>query len=144
MSRLMAKMVRSGLVTAWRLAGGPTSRSPSWVKATMDGVVRAPSAFSITLGVFPSMTATQELVVPRSIPIALAMANLLFSACCGPAPATIECASHPLRPARHHQSFGRGRGTRSVREERPEHVPRAAGSGGFLDFDLFGFAARRL
>ena len=35
-------------------------------------------------------------------------------------------------------------GTCSVREERPEHVPRAAGSGGFLDFDLLGFAARRL
>src|ERR1700704_2892420 len=143
MRRLIAKTVFSGLVMLCRLAVWPTRTSPLSVKATIDGVVRAPSAFSITLGVLPSITATQELVVPRSIPIALAMTNLLFSACCGPAPATIECASHPLRPARHHQSFGRGRGTRSVREERPEHVPRAAGSGGFLDFDLFGFAARR-
>src|SRR3712207_7329570 len=41
----------------------------SSVKATMDGVVRAPSAFSMTLGCAPSMTATQELVVPRSIPM---------------------------------------------------------------------------
>jgi hypothetical protein len=39
------------------------------VKATVDGVVRYPSAFSITLGVPPSMIDTQELVVPRSIPI---------------------------------------------------------------------------
>jgi hypothetical protein len=33
------------------LAGWPTRRSPSSVKATIDGVVRAPSAFSMTLGV---------------------------------------------------------------------------------------------
>jgi len=39
-----------GLVTAWRLAGVPTSSSPFWLKATTDGVVRAPSEFSITLG----------------------------------------------------------------------------------------------
>jgi hypothetical protein len=37
--------------------------------ATTDGVVLDPSAFSITLACFPSITATQELVVPRSIPI---------------------------------------------------------------------------
>ena len=65
----MAKKVFSGLVTAWRLAGWPTRRSPSSVKATMEGVVRAPSEFSMTLGVDPSMTATQEFVVPRSIPM---------------------------------------------------------------------------
>jgi hypothetical protein len=56
-------------VTACLLAAAPTSLSPSLVKAMTDGVVRAPYAFSITLGVLPSMTATQELVVPRSIPI---------------------------------------------------------------------------
>src|SRR4051812_36602958 len=39
----------------------------------MEGVVRAPSAFSMTLGAEPSITATQELVVPRSIPITLAI-----------------------------------------------------------------------
>src|SRR5581483_7610626 len=32
-----------------------------------------PSAFSMTFGVLPSMTATHELVVPRSIPMTLAM-----------------------------------------------------------------------
>src|SRR5690242_14327110 len=66
-------MVFSGLVTAWRLAGWPTRRSPSSVKATIEGVVRMPSAFSMTFGVLPSMTATHELVVPRSIPMTLPM-----------------------------------------------------------------------
>src|SRR6476646_4675055 len=73
MRRFTAKTVLSGLVTAWRLAGWPTSRSPSLVKATIEGVVRAPSAFSMTLGLPPSITATQLLVVPRSIPITLAI-----------------------------------------------------------------------
>src|SRR3954452_22088450 len=73
MRRFTAKTVLSGLVTAWRLAGWPTRRSPSFVKATTDGVVRAPSAFSMTLGLPPSITATQLLVVPRSIPITLAI-----------------------------------------------------------------------
>ncbi|KAB8283661.1 hypothetical protein B0I72DRAFT_142933 [Yarrowia lipolytica] len=67
--RLVANRVFSGLTTACRLAGTPTSRSPSLVKATTEGVVRLPSAFSITLGVLPSMMATAELVVPRSIPM---------------------------------------------------------------------------
>ncbi len=69
----MADSVFSGLVTAWRFAPWPTRRSPLSVKATMDGVVRAPSEFSITLASEPSMTATQELVVPRSIPMTLPM-----------------------------------------------------------------------
>src|SRR5579862_9192999 len=86
MRRLTAKIVRSGLVTAWRFAGWPTSRSPSSVKATMDGVVRIPSAFSMTFGVLPSITATHELVVPRSIPIALAMTALHFVAAPAHAP----------------------------------------------------------
>ena len=51
------------------LASTPTSLSPSLVKATTEGVVLDPSAFSITLGFLPSITATHELVVPRSIPI---------------------------------------------------------------------------
>ena len=39
----------------------------------IDGVVRAPSEFSMTFGWPPSMMATQELVVPRSMPIILLM-----------------------------------------------------------------------
>src|SRR5260370_39113953 len=77
----MAYTVFSGLVMLWRLAGCPTRTWPSSVKATMDGVVRPPSAFSMTLALFPSITATQELVVPRSIPIAFAMVGLLVYAC---------------------------------------------------------------
>ena len=42
-------------------------------KATIDGVVLAPSAFGMTFGCAPSITATQELVVPRSMPMTLLM-----------------------------------------------------------------------
>ena len=77
----MAKNVLNGLVTAWRLAGRPTSFSSSAVKATIEGVVFMPSAFSRTLGLPPSMTATHEFVVPRSMPITLAMC--LSSSFCG-------------------------------------------------------------
>src|SRR5215211_5720445 len=76
--RFTANTVLSGLVTAWRLAGWPISRSPSLVKATVDGVVRAPSLFSMTFGLPPSMTATQLLVVPKSIPMTLAIYTILF------------------------------------------------------------------
>src|SRR6185503_7561713 len=78
--RLIAKKVFSGLVTAWRFAGCPTSCSPSALNATMEGVVRAPSAFSMTFGVLPSITATHELVVPRSMPITLAIVYILLAA----------------------------------------------------------------
>lgn len=43
-------------------------RARTW-NATTDGVVRAPSVFSITLAVLPSIIATQEFVVPRSMPM---------------------------------------------------------------------------
>src|SRR5687768_7469625 len=43
-------------------------RSPSSVYATTLGVVRLPSAFGITFTSSPSITATQLLVVPRSMP----------------------------------------------------------------------------
>src|SRR3954452_8982239 len=62
---------------AWRLATWPTRRCPSSVKATTDGVVRAPSEFGMTSACPPSIVAaTTELVVPRSIPTALAMVLL--------------------------------------------------------------------
>ncbi len=47
------------------------------MKATTEGVVLIPSAFSITLGAEPSIMATQELVVPRSIPITCLVVALL-------------------------------------------------------------------
>src|ERR1700761_631057 len=47
----------------------------------MDGVVRMPSEFSMTFGALPSMTATHEFVVPRSIPMTLPIVfPLLFAA----------------------------------------------------------------
>ena len=57
------------MVIACLLAAAPTSLYPYLVKAMTDGVVLTPSAFSITFGVWPYIKATQELVVPRSIPI---------------------------------------------------------------------------
>merc|ERR1740121_2708335 len=51
--------------------GTPTRRCPSFDTATMDGVVLMPSEFSRTFGLLPSMVATQEFVVPRSIPMML-------------------------------------------------------------------------
>src|SRR5258708_26951565 len=67
-SLLTAKTVFIGLVIAWRLAICPTRRSWSSVKPTIDGVVRLPSRLAMTRGLAPSTTATQQFVVPRSIP----------------------------------------------------------------------------
>ncbi|CAB4540528.1 unannotated protein [freshwater metagenome] len=77
MCRLTDAMVRSTFVTAWRFAVSPTSTSPSFVNATIDGVVRKPSALAMTVGSPPSRTATTELVVPRSIPTARAIVSFL-------------------------------------------------------------------
>src|SRR3954452_17690115 len=79
MKRLMEKTVLVGLVTACRLATVPTRRSPPWVNATTDGVVRPPSAFSMTVGSPPSRTDMHEFVVPRSMPMVLAMWVLLLA-----------------------------------------------------------------
>src|SRR5262245_14333178 len=76
MCRLIERNVRSGLVIAWRLATSPTRTSPLFEKATTDGVVREPSALGMTTGSPPSRTATTELVVPRSIPTALAIGQV--------------------------------------------------------------------
>src|SRR3954463_10334783 len=78
MKRLMEKTVLAGLVTAWRFAARPTSRSPFFANATIDGVVRAPSLFSKTTGSPPSMTDIQEFVVPKSIPKTLAIKLVPF------------------------------------------------------------------
>ena len=77
MNRLMENTVFSGFVTAWRLATWPTSRSPDLVKPTTDGVMRLPSGLVMTTGSPPSITATTELVVPRSMPIILLMSYVL-------------------------------------------------------------------
>src|SRR4051794_7663989 len=81
---LIEKMV--GITPAWFLAASPTKYlmradllSPLISSNdTTEGVVRAPSAFSITLHSLPSITAIQELVVPRSIPTILLL-TFMFS-----------------------------------------------------------------
>src|SRR5579884_1732700 len=77
MKRLIEKIVFCGLVTAWRLATVPTRRSPDCVKATTEGVVRPPSAFSMTVGSPTSSTAMHDFVVARSIPIVFPILLLL-------------------------------------------------------------------
>src|SRR6266545_1618664 len=79
MNRLIEKTVFSGLVIAWRFATWPTRISPSLVKATTDGVMRLPSWFGMTTGLPPSITATTELVVPRSMPITLPIGSSWWS-----------------------------------------------------------------
>ena len=73
MSLLIERMVLSGFVIACLFATWPTILSPVFENATADGVVLPPSAFAITTASPPSMTATHEFVVPRSIPIILAI-----------------------------------------------------------------------
>src|SRR3990170_7451793 len=75
MNRLIENTVFSGFVTAWRFATWPTSRSPDLVNPTTDGVIRLPSGLVMTTGSPPSITATTEFVVPRSIPIILLMSE---------------------------------------------------------------------
>src|SRR3989442_7441693 len=62
---------------AWLFAMCPSSRSPLSVNVSSDGVVGYPSALAMTTGSLPEMMATQELVVPRSIPMTLPMVFLL-------------------------------------------------------------------
>jgi len=71
MNRLIEKIVFVGFVTAWRFAGIPTRRSFQSLNATTEGVILLPSALAMTTGSLPSITATTEFVVPRSIPMIL-------------------------------------------------------------------------
>src|SRR6478672_5926785 len=98
MWRLTERMVRSTLVTAWRLAISPTSTSPFLLNATTDGVVRPPSAFAMMVGSPPSRTATAELVVPRSIPTARAMVTLLWCWVSGGSGGLCAPAAHTAAP----------------------------------------------
>ena len=68
---MIEEIVLVGLVTACLFAGSPTLISPPSTNAITEGVVLLPSALGITTGSLPSITATQELVVPKSIPMIL-------------------------------------------------------------------------
>ena len=80
-SLLEEKIVFSGFVTACLFAACPTRRSPFLLNATIDGVVRTPSALGITLASPASITAMHELLVPRSIPIILLTVYYLQLSC---------------------------------------------------------------
>src|SRR3954464_3430390 len=83
MWRLTDRIVRSGLVMAWRLATSPTRTSPALENATTHGGAREPSEVVATTGSPASRTATTELVVPRSIPTALDMGGASWGWCEG-------------------------------------------------------------
>src|SRR3989344_5244813 len=68
------KIVDLGFMTIWRLATSPTI---FLMGSTTDWITFLPSAEWITLGAPPSMTATQEFVVPKSIPIIFAINSYL-------------------------------------------------------------------
>src|SRR5690606_11868936 len=77
------EMVLAGLVIACLFAGSPTflSTLPLSKNATIEGVVLLPSLFCITTGSLPSITATQEFVVPKSIPIIFPISLFFYSNC---------------------------------------------------------------
>src|SRR5215204_111334 len=132
MKRLIENTVFSGFVTAWRFATVPTRRSPALVNATTDGVVRPPSAFSMTVGSPPSRTAMHELVVPRSIPIVLGI--------CGEAPCyeqiSVLVTKILARPGAHPAQ-------RADRTLRPLRVARPAAVTQQVDVQLELLAGRR-
>src|SRR3989344_1239025 len=66
--RLIERMVREGSMIAWFRATCPTIISSSLMCTTL-GVVLVPSELGIMVGFPPSITATAEKVVPKSIPI---------------------------------------------------------------------------
>src|SRR5574344_611392 len=70
--------VLSGFNIACLFANCPTNLSPVFENPTIEGVVLEPSEFAITVGFPPSITATTEFVVPKSIPIVFAIFYLLF------------------------------------------------------------------
>ena len=74
---LAAITVESGFVTVCLLAGSPISRSPVLENATTDGnafpPTVVPSAAGMIVGLPPITTDAAELLVPRSIPIILAI-----------------------------------------------------------------------
>src|SRR3546814_4041002 len=75
MWRFTERIVRSGLVIAWRLATSPMSTSPPLEQATTEGVVRDPSRLGLATGSPASRTETTAFVVPRSMPPALGMGD---------------------------------------------------------------------
>ena len=78
-NRLTEKKVLPGFITACRFAICRTNNSCFFVYATIEGVVLNPSAFVITLGFPPSIAATTEFVVPKSIPTTLLIINFYLN-----------------------------------------------------------------
>ena len=73
MKRLIEKIGVLRVGDGLALGDGADEALAGRVKATTEGVVRPPSAFSMTVGSPPSSTAMHEFVVPRSMPMVLPM-----------------------------------------------------------------------
>ena len=67
-SRLIDRTVRSGATAYWLRAWCPTTIAPDSSSPTHEGTIASSSAPTIR-GAPPTMIATSELVVPRSMPI---------------------------------------------------------------------------
>ena len=68
-SRFTSNTVRVGFWLAWFLAASPMSRTPSFWNATYEGVIRFPCSLGQTSTRPLRQTATQEYVVPKSMPM---------------------------------------------------------------------------
>src|SRR3954463_4062946 len=116
-------MVFSGLVMAWRRAIWPTRTSPLSSHATTDGVRRPPSSLGMTLGSLPSMIATTEFVVPRSIPMILPMFLCpLFELSRALAGCARRTRQYPPSAERQAECPERGDGSRQGEEQRAWQV----------------------
>src|SRR5262245_15018960 len=142
MNRLMEKMVRFGLVMACRLAGSPTSTSPLSVNATTLGVRRFPSWLGMTLASLPSMTATTEFVVPRSMP-------MIFSSAMALPPFRTSRPRNDMLSIRAVETQGAcpaAAGGPDGRDERPHHPPEQGVGDGIaaetLDEEVGKFSSR--
>ncbi|KAI4318527.1 hypothetical protein MLD38_032218 [Melastoma candidum] len=85
MNLFTEKNVFSGFTTACRFAICPNNLSPFLLYATTDGAVRWPSALVKRVGFPPSIAATAEFVVPKSIPTTFSHVTLR-----GPTPYRLE------------------------------------------------------
>src|SRR5690348_1772784 len=131
MNRLAEEIVPFGFRIACRRASWPTRRSPVSVKATTEGVVRDPSALGITVGFPASVAAITELVVPKSIPTATAMATSwpFLAAAAGPTRGWGSPAPEPGRASRPAITSARyGASPRGFQPRAGGHIVRSASS----------------
>src|SRR3990170_4537416 len=128
MNRLIEKIVFSGFRTACRLAACPTRTSPPFPIPTTEGVSRFPSSLMMILGSPPSITATTEFVVPRSIPMIFAI--FILSSLRWVLPKPLQSAQHFFDEAGQYPPVHRLRDISDHPHLDRPHPPRLAVLGG--------------